>query len=281
MADWKQVLSTANIATARLIVQLQMQDAAQLATSSPSSQIQSDAQIARKIFEDELKALQGEFPGRALGELIACNDNKHQAALESAAYGWNFDESINKVNQAPLSPVQLIRCVACTDEEHPANIVTAPCKHHYCHDCLENLFRSSMIDETLYPPRCCKKPIPINDAREALPRDLSAEFVNRREEFETKDKTYCHRPHCSTFIRPYVINGDLARCPRCHEATCVQCKGKWHFGDCPRDEGVQQLLATAQENHWRQCPECKRVIELAHGCYHISYASPTICRETA
>lgn len=280
--EWKKVLDEADIHTARLIVELQIQDASELSTLSTDPQLVSDARLARKIFEDELKTIKGDFPGRALGEWMTYHENERQATLEGAAFGWKFDEITNDVQRVqapavqppppppPPPPVKLTRCVACTDEFRPENIIKAACQHRYCRDCLENLFRSSMKDETLYPPRCCKKPIPVENASEILPRELSREFINRREEFETKDKTYCHRPQCSAFIRPYTINGNLARCPRCREATCVECKNKWHFGNCPRDEGVQQLLATAETNNWKRCPECKRVIELAHGCYHIT-----------
>lgn len=290
MSDWKQVLNTADIRTARLIVQLQIEDAAAITSSSTDSQIKSDAQLARTLFENELKAIQTDFPGRALGEKITDDTNKLEASFESAALGWKFNEYANKVEQpmappapAParpqtnyppiFPPIQTVKCLACTEDCHPGEVIKAPCKHIYCGDCLESLFRAAMKDETLYPPRCCKKPIPMADAIEVLPRGLVSEFNNRREEFETKDKTYCHRPQCSAFIRPYTINGNLARCSRCRETTCADCKNKWHFGDCPKDEGVEQLMATAQENRWRRCPECKRLIELAHGCYHITYVS--------
>ena len=273
MSDWTKVVKEADIGTARLIVQLQMQDAATLTSCSADQQLQSDADLARKIFEDELSQIQGLFPGGTLGEKLMDKENDEEAAFGCAALNWKFDEYCDEVEREPTPPppeIQFVKCVACTEQIDSINIVEAPCSHNYCRDCLGHLFRSAMKDETLYPPRCCKQPIPAGEASKVLPKDLASEFVNRREEFETKDKTYCARPQCSAFIRPYTINGNLARCPRCRQATCADCKNVWHDGDCSRDDGVEQFLATVDQNQWRKCPECKRVIELVRGCNHIT-----------
>lgn len=75
------------------------------------------------------------------------------------------------------------------------------------------------------------------DAQEVLPRDLVFEFVDRTEEFETKNKTFCHDPHCTTFIRMRDTTGTLARCQQCGKATCNACKAEWHEGECARNDG--------------------------------------------
>lgn len=48
------------------------------------------------------------------------------------------------------------------------------------------------------------------------------------------------------------------------------CKGAAHQGDCPEDEASNQLLALAEQEGWKRCPGCHRMVELTHGCYHMS-----------
>ncbi|KAF2482311.1 hypothetical protein BDY17DRAFT_324602 [Neohortaea acidophila] len=274
MADWRQVLNYADVGTARLIIQLQMQDAAAIASmpaGNTADQTRRDADFARQLFEEDLKDIHGQLPDRALGEKLTVTENRREGRFEQAAFSWHFDEREKQVVQAPTTPSnKLLMCLICTDNYPEQETVEAPCSHVYCRNCLEHLFRSSMKDETLYPPRCCKQHIPIHDAHRILPRVLRDEFIDRKEELETLDKTYCFRPQCSAFIRPSTINGDRAQCPRCMRSTCTLCKSRYHSGDCEADPGYDQLLAAATENNWKRCSACRRFVELKHGCNHIT-----------
>lgn len=270
MDDWTQVLGQTDLRTARLIVELQLQDAIALKSAGDDQEATADATLAVDILERELKQIKELFPDRALGEAITANANRHEETLEAAAFNWKFDEDANRVLRVPQAPVRLVTCTACQYNQPQAGTAKAPCGHEYCRACLEHLFQQSMKDETLYPPRCCKTTIPLDGVRALLTKALATDFVNRREEMETRDRTYCHRQQCSTFIRPYTINGNLAHCPRCRESTCTDCKGKWHYGDCPEDPELEQVLATARQEKWQRCSECKRMVELKRGCNHIT-----------
>lgn len=94
------------MATARLIVQLQIQDAVLLTVAKANGNRQSDADIARKISEDELKEIQGPFPSHALGEKMTDRENDREAACKAAAFGWKFDEPGNQVDNiaVPVFP---------------------------------------------------------------------------------------------------------------------------------------------------------------------------------
>lgn len=189
--------------------------------------------------------------------------------LEGAAFTWRFDEDAHRVIRIPQPEPVMAKCTACQEEHRVCFTAKAPCYHTYCRGCLENLFKQSMKDESLYPPRCCKNPIPVESIRGLLTKELTADFINREEEIETKDRTYCHVATCSTLIRPYTINGDLAHCPRCRATSCTECKAKFHDGACPRDDGLDLLLETAKVQKWQRCSECKRMVELKQGCNHI------------
>ncbi|KAH7391262.1 hypothetical protein BKA64DRAFT_626226 [Cadophora sp. MPI-SDFR-AT-0126] len=163
-------------------------------------------------------------------------------------------------------------CVSCADDFEPAYISQMPCKHDYCHFCVQRVVINSLVDEALYPPRCCKQPFDMDSMRQALTPELISGFYEKKTEFETTNRTYCSNPTCSAFLYPVNIAGDKASCPMCFTTTCTICKGPDHNGDCPQDTATQQVLALANTEGWKRCKNCKRMIELKHGCNHITCA---------
>ncbi|KAF4537569.1 Zinc finger RING/FYVE/PHD-type protein [Lasiodiplodia theobromae] len=163
------------------------------------------------------------------------------------------------------------RCEACRDDKKFFDVATVPhCRHDYCRDCLDQLFRLSMTDESLFPPRCCRQPISLDDVRMFLSTETAREFQRKKPELETPNKTYCHVQSCSAWIPPQSITDEVGVCPRCRLQTCTICKGSTHVGDCPWDEATQQLLQTADGSGWQRCYKCRRVVELHTGCNHIT-----------
>ncbi|KAI1352820.1 hypothetical protein F5Y01DRAFT_324069 [Xylaria sp. FL0043] len=161
-------------------------------------------------------------------------------------------------------------CIACSDIKNVADLARAPCKHDYCGECLENLFRSAMIDESLFPPRCCHQDIPVDKNRLFLGDDLVEQFTQKSIELTTPNRTYCHQPTCSAFIPPKMIKDGIAQCPECKARTCETCKGATHAGDCPSDIGLQQVLELARQEKWQRCPKCFTMVELDTGCFHMT-----------
>jgi hypothetical protein len=166
-------------------------------------------------------------------------------------------------------PPQTRECIACNDRFPPLALSQSPCSHDYCRECLVSLVRSSLQDETLFPPRCCGQNIPIKQGRWLSP-ELVGQFQAKKLEFETPNRTYCSEPSCSTFVPPAFISGDRATCPKCNRMTCIHCKGPHHIGVCPSDTASQKVLQLADQNGWQQCFNCRRLVELNYGCYHIS-----------
>ena len=53
--------------------------------------------------------------------------------------------------------------------------------------------------------------------------------------------------------------------------TCSFCKGASHNGlECPKDEATKTVLAVARQAGWTRCYQCRTMIELTHGCYHMT-----------
>ncbi|KFZ20941.1 hypothetical protein V502_02968 [Pseudogymnoascus sp. VKM F-4520 (FW-2644)] len=161
-------------------------------------------------------------------------------------------------------------CEACREEKKFFEVARVPCRHEYCRACLEDLFKTAMTDESYFPPRCCHQQIPIIAVRIFLSSELVQAFERKKIEFETPNRTYCYLPTCSAFINTQDVNGEGAECHECGSMTCTTCKAAAHAGDCPNDAALQQVLETARENGWQRCYSCWRLVELDHGCNHMT-----------
>ncbi|KAI0503165.1 hypothetical protein F5B22DRAFT_630394 [Xylaria bambusicola] len=130
---------------------------------------------------------------------------------------------------------QLGSCIACGENKSLTDLARAPCEHDYCHECLEHLFCRSILDDSLFPPRCCRLDIPIDTSQLFLSDEMIDKFTQKSIELATPNRTYCHQATCSTFIPPPMIKNGVAQCPKCENKTCETCKGATHGGDCPSD----------------------------------------------
>ena len=73
--------------------------------------------------------------------------------------------SVNRLCEAPgkgtRSPMDTSYSV-CTNRFRQCDVRRLQCEHIYCNDCLKELSMRSTKDETLFPPTCCRQPIPWN-----------------------------------------------------------------------------------------------------------------------
>ncbi|GAO47924.1 hypothetical protein G7K_2120-t1 [Saitoella complicata NRRL Y-17804] len=164
-----------------------------------------------------------------------------------------------------------VSCVICFDTYPASKAFRTPCGHYYDFECMKELFIKATDDETLMPPKCCQKYIPLSVGDRILSTKERARFEARRLEFATVDKLYCTHPTCSTFVPPQMIQGDVAACPACNTKICTRCKGTAHTNsDCPQDPSTQLTLDLAQSEGWRQCTSCHTMVQLGEGCFHIT-----------
>ena len=156
-------------------------------------------------------------------------------------------------------------CVACSEIQETVQV---PCQHHYCKECVVRLVSDSIVDESLFPPRCCGQEMPISLIRPYITAELTAEFEQKAIELGTPYRTYCHS--CGTFMSPDGIQGHRAYCTTCNLDTCILCKGRFHDGDCPKDPALEAVLQLAQETGWQRCTSCQTMIERGEGCNHMT-----------
>ncbi|KAH9223443.1 hypothetical protein DL95DRAFT_420154 [Leptodontidium sp. 2 PMI_412] len=158
------------------------------------------------------------------------------------------------------SQVPKRHCTACRETFPSHDLSRVPCTHEYCRGCLHDLFNASLIDDTLFPPRCCRLPItPTASIRIYLPASIVRQYEAKKIEFDTPNRTYCSNPLCSSFIRIEYIAEEQATCQVCQVVTCTICKGAAHTGDCPDDEALKL-----------RCYSCRRLVELDMGCNHMT-----------
>ena len=106
-----------------------------------------------------------------------------------------------------------------------------------------------MKDDSLHPAKCCKQPLPQEDAQDELPPDLITCFEGKKEELDCKghERVYCHVPICSASVSPTIIQGTVATCAKCTQATRTLCKVASHAGGCSRDGSLEKTKALAKE----------------------------------
>ena len=145
------------------------------------------------------------------------------------------------------------------------------CGHNYCRDCNRQMFLGAIKDEELYPPRCCGRIVPPGTALRILNYHELRAFCERGIEYSTNDRVYCAEPTCSKFIPPFNIEDDHGTCPECFQKTHLPCRSFAHPGvDCPMDDKLQNVLAMADAENWKRCSNCRTMVELQHGCNHIT-----------
>ncbi|KAF2140809.1 uncharacterized protein K452DRAFT_359264 [Aplosporella prunicola CBS 121167] len=183
--------------------------------------------------------------------------------------GKTFRTGTKKDTKMPVDG----QCAACC-ESHRHDMVLLPCGHEYCKHCIDQIFRVAISDPTHFPPRCCTQIIPRVTVSRILPAETLSAFEQKQTKLNTPNCTYCHEPSCGAFIPPQKgsssYTSDVAEYTACGRSTCTTCKASAHVGDCPKDTSLQQLLHAAKENQWQRCYKCRRLVQLAYGCLHIT-----------
>ncbi|RYO73876.1 hypothetical protein DL764_011042 [Monosporascus ibericus] len=209
-------------------------------------------------------------------EETATTDKKQQP--ESSA--WAASRRPPPQARSRQRQQQKRNCEACGERKHFAELARAPCRHEYCRGCLSRLFEGATVDETLFPPRCCRQPIPLRQNLVFLDADVAQRFRRKAVEFSTPNRTYCHNRSCQAFVPPSRYapdDGDergravAACCAECGARTCTECKAAAHGGgDCPNDVQLQQVIQLARDQGWQRCQNCWGMVELNMGCNHMT-----------
>jgi hypothetical protein len=243
----------------QIIIRLQLQDIqSSLDWSDCESDETADRTSALRLYESELRTLAGLRADQIISQNVGDGRDIRERDAEAEPDGQDTigataihpDSELLRKLQALHSgkyedkdddeDVEFISCTVCGDRAMSEQVATCPCSHKYCHDCIAGLFNACIMDESLFPPRCCSESIPLDSVEGVLPLNLAEEFRSKCVEFSTANRTYCYQSTCSAFIPPSTIDGDFATCSQCESKTCSICKGESHEGDCPEDSETQE-----------------------------------------
>ncbi|KXH53587.1 IBR domain-containing protein [Colletotrichum simmondsii] len=159
-------------------------------------------------------------------------------------------------------------CVVCFTARQPLHRL--PCGCQMCPRCLRRCLRAGLRPGG-WPPRCCQPLAPENVEQAAgggRPRLVRLyRQVRVEEETPGEERVYCARPECAAFIP--AAGG--ATCLACGQGTCRQCRRPLHPGQlCGTEAEDAALMDVMDELHLSPCPSCRRIIERAGGCTHMT-----------
>jgi len=140
-----------------------------------------------------LKSALPDVPGEtALRRLIPLN-----FAKAKETYDWVFPRT-TRAEERDTSHDDTIEayceCAVCYEDSVASKIYNAPCEHLYCHTCVYGLFIDALRDDTLFPPKCCRKEFPLSTVRSIVGVDLVQSTERKLVEIRTPNKTYCCDP---------------------------------------------------------------------------------------
>ncbi|KAG8635577.1 E3 ubiquitin-protein ligase dbl4 [Manihot esculenta] len=187
-------------------------------------------------------------------------------------------------------------CSICCEEKISPMMIAMKCSHKFCSHCMRT-YVDGKVQSSQVPIRCpqlgCKYYISSTECRSFLPLTSYECLEKALAEADVlhSDRIYCPYPNCSVLLDPRECvstqassssqsDNSCVECPVCQRFVCVECGVPWHslmsceeFQNLPleeRDAADITLHRLAQNKRWRRCQQCRRMIELMQGCYHMT-----------
>lgn len=166
------------------------------------------------------------------------------------------------------------KCGSCYDQVRPKKMTIAPCKHQYCHRCLQKMVLMALEMWQAFPVRCCGQNIPMNQVLPALNNREKCLYTSRvaEEAVPPAQRWYCPHTNCRRWIdtRQLKPGSKNQKCPCCRTLICSQCRDLAHENrECVEDPGLPELLEVARRHHWQRCYNCHAMVGKTDGCQHI------------
>lgn len=184
-------------------------------------------------------------------------------------------DGLANVEEYFLLAQDIERCAACFEEGATGFVL--PCSHQNCTACMRRLFETALRDSSLLPLKCCERPIDMAIAKVVLKKPQVDILEERLLELQAERKMYC--PNCSRFINLDALEDSQSLVCMCGTHLCTICSTASHPGvSCDHNQAIASgsdapFLEMASSQGWKQCPGCSIVVELTHGCNHMTCSS--------
>lgn len=220
----------------------------------------------------------------------------------------HYDSS---ASMAPLNFLEMSRdCSACA-ETKPLHEITHIDDSPVCHDCVREMFKNAIQNESNYPPRWGSITLDVHEYAYIIGATMASDFIKKLREYRTPwlNRVYCRLPNeegaeCATFLGRRMALGQhntSKSCHTCGKKTCRVCKEeiiKRGNHDCkptPREDIPGLERGKVSTNHisaprpptsrsrdhaktfsqdYQKCPGCDECIELREGCVSLRDHDP-------
>ncbi|KAJ5690952.1 hypothetical protein N7488_011687, partial [Penicillium malachiteum] len=234
---------------------------------------QGDHEYARALHQSNMD----DIPFRRFGNYQSADINDDSiSAMMKDLMKHVVEEDRPASGEGPSSPSSSSarqgrrKCTSCLESTEKIAF-TGVCGHEYCYECARRLLLGATRDETLYPPRCCRNVMHPMVVLSVLSYEELRAFSEKAVEYATVNRLYCAEKTCSAFIPLFRIKDENGTCLKCNQQTHQTCNSFAHPGyDCPMEVGLDKVLDMAEEMRWQRCDRCRRMVELAQGCNHIT-----------
>ena len=151
--------------------------------------------------------------------------------------------------------------------------------HRFCFSCMQEyvqqLISESRVESIPCPGITCNQTLSdsmIQSLTNLTDYDKYRRFKERAELLRAGNVRWCPVPNCEGRMEGSEAEPHLV-CPVCSFEMCFLCSGKWHGKKSCTSYMDQAFKAYLKEHEVQKCPKCKRPVEKAEGCNHMTCAA--------
>ncbi|CAL9234018.1 unnamed protein product [Arabidopsis halleri] len=221
-------------------------------------------------------------------EKMACNDAV-LVARNDVKFAFRLAREAISSSSFDVKAEQGEICVICFEETDAERMFfTNECLHRHCFTCVKQHVKVKLLSGTV--PTCldygCKFELTLESCSKVLTPKLIEMWKQKMKEdsIPVAERIYCPYQNCSTLMSKTELSSEadqsnVRTCAKCCGLFCIDCKVPSHtdlscadYKKLHPDPLVDdlKLKSLANDNMWRQCVKCRHMIELSHGCNHMT-----------